>query len=91
MTCPGFQVGRYFPDVSGGSDGDMLDVSDSAHETCHARWTIIPSVKVIIASVPEATGAVIVVSPEVIVRAQTGLSAGVGKAYSRSPRMKPLR
>ncbi|OKP14228.1 hypothetical protein PENSUB_80 [Penicillium subrubescens] len=81
MSCPGPQVARYFPEVSGGSDRDMLAVSDAAHETCHARCTIIPSVKVPIMSVSDASGGVMVVSPYLNIREHAGLSTGVGRAY----------
>jgi hypothetical protein len=69
----------------------MLAVSDPAHETCHARCTITPSVKVPILSVRDASGAVIVVSPDLIVRAHAGLSADVGRAYHGARKSKPLR
>jgi hypothetical protein len=91
MTSPGSQVARYFPEVSGGSDGDMLAVSDAAHETCHARCTIIPSVKVPIISVLDASGAVMVVSPDLNVREHAGLRTGVGRAYPGARNTKPLR
>lgn len=34
--CPGTQVGINCFESSGGSDGDMLAVSDAAHEMAHA-------------------------------------------------------
>lgn len=90
ITCPGTHCERYFPDVRGGNDGDMVLVSESAHETCQARWTRSPPVKVPVSCVRDARAAVMVASPGVIVRPHAGLSASVGRECLPTPKEKPL-
>lgn len=69
----------------------MLAMSDAANETCHPRCTIIPSVKVHIISMLDASGAVMVVSPDLNIREYAGLSIGVRRVYPGAQNTKPLR
>ncbi|GAQ08177.1 hypothetical protein ALT_5498 [Aspergillus lentulus] len=65
MISPGTHVGTIIEFVSVGSDGDIVAVSDPAHEIAHASWTWIPSVNRTCAPLPWESVPVIVVSPGV--------------------------
>jgi hypothetical protein len=68
MISPGTHVGTTIEFVSRGSDGDIVLVSDAAHEIAHAWCTWIPSVNRTRVPWPCESVPVIVVLPGVTVR-----------------------